>query len=317
MSLLIAFASYRQRGDCGDIYFYRHDGGEKGELLGPLPTESPRRRSDFRPVLSGDGRLCAFACQYRETVPGELRLWDRKEQKLLPLPDRNTTGADAQPTLSADGRWLAFAGWKRPDSVGGHDLFLYDLEQKTLAPLPGLNTEHDEQMPALSGDGRWLAFTSNRPAAPDGGNTATRILLYDRTTQKLVPLPGLHAAGYRDTEPCLSHDGRWLAFASDRPGPDDSHGAGDIYLYDRVAQKLAPLPGLNSAGHDCQPALSPGGRFLVFVSERLDGDGQRDLYLYDRRRSRLLPTPGLNHPSEEFEPCVVALDPALDRLDEK
>ena len=29
MSLLIAFASYRRRGDAADIYFYRHDGVDK------------------------------------------------------------------------------------------------------------------------------------------------------------------------------------------------------------------------------------------------------------------------------------------------
>ncbi|MBM3458472.1 MAG: hypothetical protein FJX77_08080, partial [Armatimonadetes bacterium] len=162
-ALLIAFASYRRRGDAGDIYFYEHDGEKLGRLLGPLPTESPRRRSDYRPVLSGDGGLCAFACQYRETVPGELRLWDRKAEKLLALPDRNRSGADAQPTLSADGRWLAFAGWQRPGGLGSHDLFLYDRKENRLEPLPGLNTEYDEQMPALSGNGRWLAFVSNQP----------------------------------------------------------------------------------------------------------------------------------------------------------
>jgi Tol biopolymer transport system component len=314
VSLLIAFASYRYRGDAADIYFYRHDGESKGELLGPMPSESPRRRSDHRPSLSSDGRLCAFTAQYRETVPSELRLWDRKEQKLLPLPGSNPTGADAQPTLSGDGRWLAFSGWHRPGSAGGYDIYLYDLERRETVPLPGLNSEFDDQMPCLSGDGQWLAFGSTRPARAGDSPSTTRILLYDRQSRELVPLPGLAARGYRDTEPSLSRDGRYLAFASDRPGPADDHGAGDIYLYDRAEQKLVALPGLNAAAHDCQPCISPGGRFLIFTSERLDGMGQRDLYLYDRKRGVLLPTPGLNHLSEEFEPALVSLDPTLDRL---
>jgi Tol biopolymer transport system component len=87
-----------------------------------------------------------------------------------------------------------------------------------------------------------------------------------------------------------------------------------VLLYDRTAGALVPLPGLNSAGHDCQPAISPGGRFLMFTSERLDGGGQRDLYLYDRRKGRLLDTPGLHDPGEEFEPAITCLDPALDRV---
>lgn len=314
MSLLIAFASYRYRGDAADIYFYRHDGISQGELLGPLPTETPRRRSDYRPSLSADGRLCAFSCQYRETVPGELRLWDVKEKKLLSLPGSNPDGADAMGALSGDGRWLAFAGWKRPGGVGGYDLFLYDLEKRETMPLPGLNTEHDEQMPTLSRDGRWLAFTSNRPAVPGGPPGLSRIYLYDRQAQALIPLPGLAAPNCRDTEPCLSADGRWLVFASDRRGPEDESGAGDVYLYDRRAAALVPLPGLNSPAHDCQPCLSPGGRFITFTSERLDGAGQRDLYLYDRRERKLLPTPGLNHPSEDFEPTIATVDAAIDRL---
>jgi Tol biopolymer transport system component len=314
MSLLIAFASYRRRGDAGDIYFYRHDGKDKGELLPQLPTETERRRSDYRPVLSANGRLCAFACQYREGVPGELRLWDMAEKKLLSLPDRNTSGADAQPSLSGDGRWMAFAGWRRPGGKGGHDLFLYDLKENRLAPLPNVNTEFDEQMPALSADGRWLAFTSNRPEKAGGEASRTRIHLYDRQTEALVPLPGLAAPGCRDTDPSLSADGRLIAFCSDRPGPADESGAGDVYLYDRQSAALVPLPGLNSPAHECQPCLSPGARFLVFTSERLDGDGQRDLYLYDRRVSRLLPTPGLNHLSEEFEASIIALEPGLDQL---
>lgn len=314
MPLLIAFASYRRRGDAADIYFYEHAGIAQGKLLGALPTESPRNRSDYRPVLSGDGNLCAFAIQYRETVRGELRLWDRNEQKLLPLPDKNTTGADAQPSLSANGRWLAFAGWTRPGGAGGHDIFLYDLKERRLVSLPGLNSEHDEQMPALSGDGRWLAFTTNRPSAAGAGPGLSRILLYDREAGALVPTPGLSEPGYRETEPALSGDGRYLVFASDRPGPDDRNGAGDVLLYDRQSGRLVPLPGLNTAAHDCQPAISAGGRYIVFTSERLDGEGQRDLYLYDRKTARLLPAPGLNHTSEEFEPCVIAVAPTVDSL---
>ena len=55
------------------------------------------------------------------------------------------------------------------------------------------------------------------------------------------------------------------------------------------------------------PALSPDGRFLAFVSERIGGAGERDLYLYDRQTQKLLPTPGLNSKTEDFDPCVIVL----------
>lgn len=305
MALLLAFATYRVRGDAADIFFYRHDGKGHGELLGPLPTESGRRRSDYRPSLSGSGRLCAFAVQYRETVPGELRLWDRRQGRLLELPDRNRAGADAMPGISADGRWLAFAGWMRSGGAGGYDLFLYDLERRETRPLREVNTAYDEQFPVLSADGGLLVYTTNRPASGEGTPGPSRVAAYDLRAGKPLPLPGLEAPrGRRDTEPCLSADGRWLAFASDRSTPDDPDGAGDLCLYDVRERRLVALPGLNGPGHDCQPALSADGRYLAFTSERLDGAGQRDIYLYDRQESRLLPLPGLNSPGEEFEPWL-------------
>ena len=49
-----------------------------------------------------------------------------------------------------------------------------------------------------------------------------------------------------------------------------------MYLFDRGAGKMVPLPGLNTGAHEYSPALSPDGRFLVFVSERLGGEGERD-----------------------------------------
>lgn len=314
MSLLIAFSSYRARDYLADIYFYRHDGVRDGELLGSLPTESPRLRSDYRPWLTADGRTCAFSCQYHEVNPGELRLWDLREKRLIPLPDRNPNGADTMGAISGDGRYLAFAGWKRPGGLGGYDLFMYDLDRKALVPLPGLNSDYDEEMPALSHDGHWLAFTSNQPSAPDAPPAVTNIRLYDSREQKLVPLPGCGAPGCRDTQPSLCGNGRYLAFMSDRPDPGSESRSGNIHLYDRQTASLVPLPGLNSAAHDSQPAISPGGRFIVFASDRMGGAGQQDVYLYDRREAKLLPTPGLNHAAEDFEPAVVVLAPEMDRI---
>jgi Tol biopolymer transport system component len=113
-----------------------------------------------------------------------------------------------------------------------------------------------------------------------------------------------------DAEPSLSADGNLIAFTSDRPrSPGGSGGQGgrrtrDIYLFDRAADKFLPLPGLNSAAHEYSPSLSPDGRFIAFVSERLGGEGERDIYLYDRQTQKLLPTPGLNSKAEDFDPCV-------------
>ena len=81
----------------------------------------------------------------------------------------------------------------------------------------------------------------------------------------------------------------------------------DVYLFDREAGRFVDLPGMNSAAHEQSPALSPGGRFVAFVSERIKGEGERDVYLFDRKVGKLLPTPGLNSKAEDFDPCVVVV----------
>lgn len=305
MKLRLAFASTRRRNDVGTIYFYEHDGVGQGKLVEGPALEPKRSRSDHHPSLSADGRYCAFASQFREVVPSELRLWDAQSKSLVDLPGLNGNGALAFPALSADGRFLAFAGWKRSGGVGGWDVFLFDLREKRLVDLPGLNTDHDEQMPALSGDGRFLAFASNRPV--DGAEGLSRIYLYDRAAEKLVPLPGLTGGG-RDVDPTLSADARYLAFGSNRPSREVGSGNGDLYLYDRQSARLTALTDVNTVGLEASPGLSANGRFLAFVSERLEGEGQRDVYLFDRENARTVPLPGLNHLAEDFDPAVALIE---------
>jgi Tol biopolymer transport system component len=296
--LLIAFASFRERRLHPKVYFYEHDGKSRGKVVGSI--DPVNQRSDYRPSLRHDGRLCAFASEL-ENQAGRISLWDRKEKKLVDLPALNDSpNAQLSPALSADGKLLTFCAWNRPGAGSRWSVLLYDVSAKKLADLPGLNRPGvDNRMPTISGDGRWLAFASNAK----GGRGRTDVYLYDRKARKVVKVPGLNSA-HMDVEPSLSHDGRLVAFVSDRPG---GKGGRDVYLFDRAAGKLVALPGLNSAAHEQSPCLSPDGSFLVFVSERVGGAGERDVYLYDVRAKKLLPTPGLNSKQEDFDPCVVVL----------
>jgi Tol biopolymer transport system component len=294
-ALRIAFASYRDRPQHPQVFFYEHDGVSQGRLSGGIPTIA--KRSDHHPVLSADGQLCALAVE-QEGQPCTIQIWDVESQKLAEFPALNETpNAQAAPTLSLDNRLLAFESWSRPGSPGRWDLQLYDLHRKGFVDLALNTATYDERNPALSGDGRRLAYTSN-----DSEVGLTDIRLYDLDERRPVPLPQLNSP-HMDTEPSLSADGRWLAFVSDRPG---GVGGRDVYLYDVAASRLEPLPGLNSPGQEQSPGLSPDGRFLVFVSERLSGAGERDLFLYDRQTSRLLATPGLNSNRDDIDPMLAA-----------
>ncbi len=300
--LLIAFASFRDRPLHPRTYFYEHDGLASGKLAGGLPPAD--LRVDTHPSLSADGRLCVCASELENNL-SQNRVFDRVAgQDVSPLPELNhPDGVQLGTTVSADGRWVAFAGWRRPGPAGWN-LFLYDLPARKLAPLP-VNTDEDEQAPTLSGDGRLIAFVVNqRP----GGAGRSDIAVFDRQTERYLALALVNSA-YRELDPALSADGRWLAFTSDRPG---GVGARDVYVYDLRSGALAPLPGLNGLGHDQTPALSGDGRFLTFVAERVRGAGERDVYLYDRVAGRLLPTPELNSKAEEFDPCITEISPAKD-----
>jgi Tol biopolymer transport system component len=299
LKLVIAFASYRQRPNHANVYFYEHDGLANGKIAGSIAVQG--EAVGGHPSLTHDGRFCAITYEL-ENNTGRIHFWDRKENKLVDLPTINDSpNAQMGPSLTGTGSLLAFVAWNRPQAIGqGWKVFLYDMAAKKLLDMPNLNSQSfNDRQPALSGDGRFIAFTSNRK----GGVGLTDIYLYDRRESRLIDVPGLNSK-HMDMEPSLSADGNLIAFVSDRPG---GSGGRDIYLFDRAANKYLPLPGLNSLAHEMSPSLSSDGRFIAFVSERLGGEGERDIYLYDRQAQKLLPTPGLNSMAEDFDPCIIVL----------
>ncbi|HTU67611.1 MAG TPA: hypothetical protein VMF52_16795 [Steroidobacteraceae bacterium] len=110
----------------------------------------------------------------------------------------------------------------------------------------------------------------------------------------------------RDFDPAFSADGRYVYFASDRPG-----GAGGDDLW-RVAVKKAGLgtpqwlgAEVNTARNEWAPMLSPDGRTLLFSSDGHGGAGRMDLFTARRHGARFTavePLPGsLNTPADEFD----------------
>src|SRR6516162_7376375 len=257
---------------------------------------------------------------------------------------RNIASAEGHPSLSGDGRFCAFT-FELENNTG--QIYFWDRKEQKLVEHPTLNNSPSAQMgPSISSDGNLIAFSAlSRPGAGQGWH----VFLYDRAAKKTIDLPGLNSQTSEDRLPALSHDGRWLAFVSNRPG---GVGLTDIYLYDRKSERLLTRPNLNSkrmdiepslsadgnliaftsdrppplspsggegwvrgggrdtAAHEYSPSLSPDGRYIAFVSERLDGEGERDIYLYDRQAQKLLPTPGLNSKADDFDPCVVVMKAA-------
>lgn len=159
---------------------------------------------------------------------------------------------------------------------------------------------------ALSADGRYFVFLSNAPNLVPGQidrNLGSDLFLYDRltgTTELVSRSAGspTTAGNASSSSPALSADGRYVTFISAAtdlvPGQDDSNGAHDVFLYDRVTQTTELVSHARSSrtvatrGFSWTPAISADGRFVAFPSTATDmaGDPQAlglvNVFLFDR-----------------------------------
>jgi hypothetical protein len=267
------------------------DGGDPLEMRGELGE-------DYDACLSPDGQALYFT---RGRAGGgadlyvahrNLEGWSEPE----PIGELNTDSHDEIGPALADGGVTLYFYSNRPGGEGGYDLYLtrHDEDHWT-EPLnlgPVVNSPYNEYDPAVTPDGSQLLFASNRPTADDeevpaGAWPATlrekrRLLDYDiyavdREAEQGKPrLLEAVRSTRNDGQPAFSPDGRWLYFASDRPG-----GLGRYDLY-RVRVGTLPLTGLaepenlgrpvNTPANELDPALSLEGFGLYFSSDRTEPD---------------------------------------------
>lgn len=222
-----------------------------------------------------------------------------------PVAELNSTAGDYGPVLSADGRCL-FLYSDRPGGQGGYDLFVSrrtaDGWSEPVNLGPTVNTPAHEYDPAVSPDGTRLFFASNRTpemvrrlaAAAAAGTPPTwnatlraevplqqfdiHSAAYDAVAdgwKGAIPLPGINTPTSNEGEPCVSPDGAFLYFTSDRPNASGAVPNYDVYRVRLAAPGLAAVEtlgvGVNTAANEHDPAFSPEGFRLVFSSDRDGG----------------------------------------------
>jgi hypothetical protein len=259
-----------------------------GELVG-TPGLEGGLPGDCAPAwqasLSRDGRYLAFMIG-----AGDVRLYDRVQQKMVALPFNTAGFNESQPSLSGTARYVAYF----TNQSGAGNIRLFDRQTNLSVPLPGLNTStFAETQPSINGGGRFIAFASNRNGSWD-------IFLYDRSLGRLVPLPGLNRTGLSDSDPSISGDGKLIAFTAQKKGGKASY----IRLYNRATGLFVKLPGIHDftpddnlcpndplvdCWEDAEPSLNAAGTLIAFSSGRCsdEGFGHPCLYLYDRSISSL------------------------------
>ncbi len=169
---------------------------------------------------------------------------------------RGSTELNVAPALSPDGRYLAFLSARELFSI---DLFLADAKTgKVIRRL--VSSDRDphfeslrfiESAGAWSPDGRRLAFVT----FAKGDNFLSFVDIESRNTEH-VKVPGLEAI----TNVAWSPDGKTIAIAG------QTTGVSDLFLYNIDSKEVRRLTSDKFA--DLQPAWSPDGRYLAFVTDR-------------------------------------------------
>lgn len=208
--------------------------------------------------------------------------------------------SDADVTVTRDGRRLFFIS-NRPVDGGAAarpDMEIWTMDRGAdgrLGPprhVAELGSPGDEWYPTLTDDGT-VYFGSERPGGKGKSDLWRARWLGDRFGPPENLGDVLNTAD-QEIEPLVSGDGRTLVFAA--KGRPEGKGEYDLFvtfLCDGRWSPPRPLgAGVNSAGWEFGPRLSPDGRSLFFTSNRSDF-GRRPRGRLDLAAlTRLLESPG-------------------------
>ncbi len=315
----LVFSSDRSGGRGGEDLWMsgRPDPGSPWGEPENLGTVVNSAHKDGSPCLSWDGLTLLFVSN-RPDGQGSTDLWmsTRAEgggpwSRPVNLGSTvNSATSEGSPCLSPDGLTLIFDSERQADKNG------IDLWQATRAHANApwsepvrlgsmVNCWDRDQCAGLSGDGLALFFMSGLEEGYGGRGDlwmSTRDSAASEWGESVHLGPFVNTSAF-ESEPCVSADGQWLYFMSDRPG---GYGEWDLYCApiqrpaNNESAKSQPEtwltlpngwkvgwpenlgPVVNSDATEVEPAVSADGSSLIFASERSGGHGSRDLWMSQR-----------------------------------
>ncbi len=191
------------------------------------------------------------------------------------------------PVLSPDGSKMMFLSSRDLFSI---DMYLADAKTgKVLKRIVRTDTDpHFESIQFIGSAGAWDAAGERFvfAAVREGRPVLTILNVTKDKIEREVPLPQLGEA----LNPTWSPDGRYVAFSA------LVGGLSDLYVYDLEKNSLRRLT--DDAFADLQPAFSPDGRSIAWVTDRFStnlanlGYGDYRLGLFDLETGKVSQLPG-------------------------
>jgi Tol biopolymer transport system component len=208
---------------------------------------------------------------------------------------------------SADGRYVAFMS-ASSNLVPGDtnvfaDAFVRDrwsgTTERVSVDSAGAQGNGVSRFPSISADGRYVAFDSYaNNLVPGDTNVANDVFVHDRqsgTTERVsVDSAGAQGGPGGSNLPCISADGRYVAFESyaNNLVPGDTNLTGDVFVHDRQSGTTERVSvdsaGLQGADLSVEASISGDGRYVEFRSfaaNLVPGDfnGSFDAFVRDRQ----------------------------------
>ena len=148
-------------------------------------------------------------------------------------------------------------------------------------PLPFSTGEFRDVDPFAAGDRVYFSSNRPRPGSPDTDFDTWYVVRRGASWSEPVHVDGAPSGPGNQVFVTIARDGM-LYFQSDASGGGDVYRAAPAVAASDGAigyPAAAPLDGISTAASESNPAISPDGTLLVFVSDREGGLGGADLYL--------------------------------------
>lgn len=226
---------------------------------------------------------------YYTDVPTKV---DPGKYKVLPFEDLWSSNSDIAPCISPDGKYIIFQSNR--DIETRFSLYETFLKKNKWAKPKLIILDKRakfEGLPFFSGREGLIYYTAIGPEnyQPKGSVdipadiwvTRRQKRKWGKPTHLLEPVN----TEYEEVTPWVSPDGRFLYFASNRPG---GYGGFDIWISeyrgDKWSQPVNAGPAINTGFNELYPRLNPDGRILYYSSNREGGVGGYDIYFSKLRR---------------------------------